>query len=99
MERSSIVQQLLSDPRDPFNRAPCTEEDLVPETELKSRWGRLLGCLADSAAACLAGGAPALPGRRPLNAAAPPPPPPACCRIEAWVAEQRAQRTQQMDAD
>ncbi|PSC67765.1 putative ubiquitin conjugation factor E4 [Micractinium conductrix] len=37
VERSSIVQQLMSDPRDPYNRQRCTEEDLEPLPELKSR--------------------------------------------------------------
>ncbi|PRW05883.1 putative ubiquitin conjugation factor E4 [Chlorella sorokiniana] len=37
VERSSIVQQLLTDPRDPYSRAKCTEEDLVPLPDLKRR--------------------------------------------------------------
>ncbi|KAL4426229.1 hypothetical protein ABPG77_009844 [Micractinium sp. CCAP 211/92] len=37
VERSSIAQQLLTDPRDPYSRQRCTEEDLVPLPELKAR--------------------------------------------------------------
>lgn len=36
-ERSSIAQQLLTDPRDPYSRQRCTEEDLVPQPELKAK--------------------------------------------------------------
>ncbi|KAL4436524.1 hypothetical protein ABPG75_003663 [Micractinium tetrahymenae] len=37
VERSSIAQQLLTDPRDPYSRQRCTEDDLVPLPELKAR--------------------------------------------------------------
>jgi ubiquitin conjugation factor E4 B len=36
VDRSTIVSHLLSDPTDPFNRAPLTVEDLVPDVELKA---------------------------------------------------------------
>jgi ubiquitin conjugation factor E4 B len=35
VDRSTIVQHLLSDPKDPFTRQPMTIEDAVPMTELK----------------------------------------------------------------
>lgn len=34
VDRSTILQHLLTDQRDPFSRAPMTEEDLVSEVEL-----------------------------------------------------------------
>lgn len=37
VDRSTIVQHLLSDAKDPFTRQPMTVEDVVPETELKQR--------------------------------------------------------------
>lgn len=37
VDRSTIVQHLLSDPKDPFTRQPMTVEDAVPQTELKER--------------------------------------------------------------
>lgn len=37
VERSSIVQQLLSDPRDPYSRQRCTEEDLEALPDLQAR--------------------------------------------------------------
>lgn len=37
MERGSIYRILLSDPRDPFSRAPLQVEDLKPDTELLQR--------------------------------------------------------------
>lgn len=37
VERSSIAQQLLTDPRDPYNRQPCAVEDLHPVPELRAR--------------------------------------------------------------
>lgn len=37
VNRATILQQLLADQRDPFNRAPMTEEDLVELPELKAR--------------------------------------------------------------
>ena len=36
VDRSTIASHLLSDPSDPFNRAPLTLEMLVPDTELKA---------------------------------------------------------------
>jgi ubiquitin conjugation factor E4 B len=35
MDRSVLQQHLLSDPTDPFNRAPLTMEDVVPNDELR----------------------------------------------------------------
>ena len=37
VDRSTIVQHLLSDPKDPFTRQPMTVEDAVPQTELRER--------------------------------------------------------------
>ncbi|KAK4061306.1 hypothetical protein Trihar35433_9633 [Trichoderma harzianum] len=37
VDRSTIVQHLLSDPKDPFTRQPMTIEDAVPQTELKEK--------------------------------------------------------------
>ena len=37
IDRSTIRQHLLSDPVDPFNRAPLKIEDVIPDTELKAR--------------------------------------------------------------
>lgn len=37
VDRKTIVQQLMNDPRDPFNRQPMTEDDLVPQTELQQQ--------------------------------------------------------------
>eukprot|EP00730_Choanoeca_flexa_P008561 TRINITY_DN12504_c0_g1_i18.p2 TRINITY_DN12504_c0_g1~~TRINITY_DN12504_c0_g1_i18.p2 ORF type:complete len:149 (+),score=22.08 TRINITY_DN12504_c0_g1_i18:183-629(+) len=37
MDRSCIIQHLLSDPTDPFNRKPLSADDLVPEPELKAK--------------------------------------------------------------
>ena len=37
VNRATILQQLLADQRDPFNRAPMTEEDLVECPELKAQ--------------------------------------------------------------
>ncbi|PHH82012.1 hypothetical protein CDD83_3386 [Cordyceps sp. RAO-2017] len=37
VDRSTIVQHLLSDPKDPFTRQPMTVEDAIPQTELKER--------------------------------------------------------------
>ena len=36
VNRATILQQLLTDQRDPFNRAPMTEEDLIECPELKA---------------------------------------------------------------
>ncbi|EGD73293.1 hypothetical protein PTSG_05009 [Salpingoeca rosetta] len=36
MDRSVIIQHLLSDPTDPFNRSPLSADDLVPVPELKA---------------------------------------------------------------
>ena len=37
VDRSTIKQQLLNDPIDPFNRQPMTIDDVKPATELKER--------------------------------------------------------------
>ncbi|MCJ1319959.1 Ubiquitin conjugation factor E4 [Xylographa vitiligo] len=37
IDRSTIRSHLLSDPNDPFNRAPLKIEDVIPDTELKAR--------------------------------------------------------------
>lgn len=37
LDRSTIEQHLLSDPKDPFNRKPLTKNDLIPDLELKQR--------------------------------------------------------------
>lgn len=37
VDRSTIVQHLLSDPKDPFTRQPMTVEDAIPQTELKEK--------------------------------------------------------------
>ncbi|KAI2632709.1 ubiquitin conjugation factor E4 [Hypomontagnella submonticulosa] len=37
VDRSTIVQQLLSNPLDPFTRSPMTIEDVVPADELRAR--------------------------------------------------------------
>lgn len=37
MDRASILRHLLSDPRDPINRAPLNAEDLIVDTEMKGR--------------------------------------------------------------
>ncbi|EGX88923.1 ubiquitin conjugation factor E4 [Cordyceps militaris CM01] len=37
VDRSTIVQHLLSDPKDPFTRQPMTVDDVVPQTELKAK--------------------------------------------------------------
>eukprot|EP01025_Chloroclados_australasicus_P016948 TRINITY_DN18645_c0_g3_i1.p1 TRINITY_DN18645_c0_g3~~TRINITY_DN18645_c0_g3_i1.p1 ORF type:complete len:991 (-),score=66.73 TRINITY_DN18645_c0_g3_i1:343-3291(-) len=37
IDRSTIVRHLLSDERDPLNRAPLKMEDLIPNTELKEK--------------------------------------------------------------
>ncbi|RDA87233.1 hypothetical protein CP532_2537 [Ophiocordyceps camponoti-leonardi (nom. inval.)] len=37
VDRSTIMQHLLSDPKDPFTRQPMTIEDAVPQTELRER--------------------------------------------------------------
>ncbi|KAI1135742.1 ubiquitin conjugation factor E4 [Hypoxylon sp. FL0543] len=37
VDRSTIVQQLLSNPRDPFTRMPMTIEDVVPANDLRIR--------------------------------------------------------------
>eukprot|EP00897_Mesotaenium_endlicherianum_P010633 jgi/Mesen1/9599/ME000657S08877 len=37
MDRVVILRHLLSDPKDPFNRAHCTPEMLQPDEELKAR--------------------------------------------------------------
>ncbi|KHN98331.1 ubiquitin fusion degradation protein 2 [Metarhizium album ARSEF 1941] len=37
VDRSTIVQHLLSDAKDPFTRQPMTIDDAIPQTELKQR--------------------------------------------------------------
>lgn len=37
VDRSTIVQHLLSDPKDPFTRQPMTIDDAIPQTELKEK--------------------------------------------------------------
>jgi len=37
IDRSTIKSHLLSDSKDPFNRAPLTIEDVIPDPELKAR--------------------------------------------------------------
>ncbi|KAL8802696.1 MAG: hypothetical protein Q9182_003654 [Xanthomendoza sp. 2 TL-2023] len=37
LDRSTIRSHLLSDPNDPFNRAPLKIEDVIPATDLKSQ--------------------------------------------------------------
>ncbi|CAK7262469.1 Ubiquitin conjugation factor E4 [Sporothrix epigloea] len=51
VDRSTIVQHLLSDPKDPFTRQPMTVDDVVPATELKQQiegWkaGRIAAALS-----------------------------------------------------
>ncbi|KID67096.1 ubiquitin fusion degradation protein 2, partial [Metarhizium hybridum] len=40
VDRSTIVQHLLSDAKDPFTRQPMTIDDAIPQTELKERIGK-----------------------------------------------------------
>ncbi|KAL2024151.1 hypothetical protein VTK56DRAFT_9931 [Thermocarpiscus australiensis] len=37
VDRSTIVQHLLSDPKDPYTRRPMSIDDVVPDVELKQR--------------------------------------------------------------
>jgi ubiquitin conjugation factor E4 B len=37
VDRSTIAQHLLSDPKDPFTRRPMTLDDAIPQPELKER--------------------------------------------------------------
>ena len=37
LDRSTIEQHLLSDPKDPFNRRPLSKNDLIPQVELKQK--------------------------------------------------------------
>lgn len=37
VDRSTIAQHLLSDPKDPFTRQPMTMDDAIPQTELKEK--------------------------------------------------------------
>jgi len=37
VDRSTIVQHLLSDPKDPFTRQPMTIDDVIPDVELKEK--------------------------------------------------------------
>jgi hypothetical protein len=39
VDRSTIIQHLLSIPLDPFNRAPLTIEQVVADVELKQKIG------------------------------------------------------------
>ena len=59
MDRPSIQTLLLSDPRDPWNRAPLKIEDVVPATELRDKiyaWksGRLQQMQSERASAATA---------------------------------------------
>lgn len=51
VDRSTIVQHLLSDPKDPFTRQPMTIDDAVPATDLKEK---IDAWKADRVAAALA---------------------------------------------
>jgi ubiquitin conjugation factor E4 B len=53
VNRATILQQLLTDQRDPFNRAPMTEEDLIECPELKAE---VAAWVADQRAKRKAGG-------------------------------------------
>ncbi|KAK4166201.1 ubiquitin elongating factor core-domain-containing protein [Cladorrhinum sp. PSN259] len=65
VDRSTIMQHLLSDPKDPYTRQPMTIDDVIPATELKEKieaWkaerrARASGKVAEVAAA-VAGGEP-----------------------------------------
>lgn len=37
VDRATIKSHLLSDSKDPFNRAPLSIEEVVPQTELKAQ--------------------------------------------------------------
>ncbi|KAK0634585.1 ubiquitin elongating factor core-domain-containing protein [Bombardia bombarda] len=37
VDRSTIIQHLLSDPKDPFTRQPMTIDDVVPDVELREK--------------------------------------------------------------
>ncbi len=37
VDRATIMQHLLNDCTDPFNRAPLTKDDLVPDIHLKAK--------------------------------------------------------------
>ena len=37
VDRSTITQHLLNDPKDPFNREPMTVDDIKPAVELKAK--------------------------------------------------------------
>ncbi|RMY05567.1 hypothetical protein D0867_09983 [Hortaea werneckii] len=65
VERNVIRQQLLSDPVDPFNRAPLKIEDVIPNTELREeieKWKAetLAKKRAEKAAAAAGGGGKAM---------------------------------------
>ena len=47
VDRATIVQHLLNDPSDPFNRAPLTVSGLVPEPELRGRIEEWLEAMRD----------------------------------------------------
>jgi ubiquitin conjugation factor E4 B len=37
LDRATILQHVLSDPTDPFNKQPLSMEQVVPNTELKAQ--------------------------------------------------------------
>ena len=37
VDRLTIIQHILSDPHDPFNRTPLNKEELVPQPELRKK--------------------------------------------------------------
>jgi hypothetical protein len=58
-DRSSITQQILADPRDPYTRAPIRLEDIVPQPELKAEIETWLRERKEAAAAAAADAAAA----------------------------------------
>lgn len=60
VDRSTIVQHLLSDPKDPFTRQPMTVDDAIPQTELKERIERWREEKIREAKSKLAGGSEAM---------------------------------------
>lgn len=48
IDRSTIRSHLLSDPNDPFNRAPLTIEDVVPGKSAQLSWEAKLTLRADT---------------------------------------------------
>lgn len=59
--RSTIVQHLLNDSMDPFNRQPLTEDMVEPQPELRQRIEDFLARRGGEAAAGAAGGTPPPP--------------------------------------